>query len=92
MKKFGTAVILAGGKSTRMGFDKQFLVINRRRLIDSLRKKLKKEFDEIVVVTNKSQYYLGFTDKSRRIRYQGKGLCQVFMQDLWKLAASLYTL
>jgi len=27
MKKFGTAVILAGGKSTRMGFDKQFLVI-----------------------------------------------------------------
>ena len=25
MNKFGTAVILAGGKSTRMGFDKQFL-------------------------------------------------------------------
>ncbi len=73
MKKFGTAVILAGGKSTRMGFDKQFLVINKRRLIDSLRKKLKKEFDEIVVVTNKSQYYLGFTDKITEDKIPGKG-------------------
>ena len=63
MKKFGTAVILAGGKSTRMGFDKQFLEIDERRLIDNLRKKLSKDFDEIIVVTNKSEYYLGFTDK-----------------------------
>ena len=42
MKKFGTAVILAGGKSTRMGFDKQLLKIDERRLIDNLRNKLKK--------------------------------------------------
>lgn len=63
MKKFGTAVILAGGKSTRMGFDKQFLKIGERKLIDNLRKKLSEDFDEIIVVTNKSEYYLGFTDK-----------------------------
>ena len=37
-----TAIILAGGKSSRMGFDKQFLEINNNRLIDSLVKKLKK--------------------------------------------------
>jgi len=73
MKEFGTAVILAGGKSTRMGFDKQFLVINERRLIDSLRKKLRKEFDEIIVVTNKSQYYMGFTDKITEDKIPGKG-------------------
>ncbi len=48
MKKFGTAVILAGGKSTRMGFDKQLLKINERRLIDNLRRKLNKVFDDIV--------------------------------------------
>lgn len=63
MLKFGTAVILAGGKSTRMGFDKQLLKINERRLIDSLKKKLKGEFNEIIVVTNKSEYYIGLTDK-----------------------------
>ena len=73
MKKFGTAVILAGGKSTRMGFDKQLLKINERRLIDNLRKKLSKIFDEIIVVTNKSEYYLGSTDKITKDIIVGKG-------------------
>ena len=73
MKKFGTAVILAGGKSTRMGFDKQLLKINERRLIDSLRRKLRLLFDEIIVVTNKSEYYLGFSDKITKDIIVGKG-------------------
>ena len=73
MKKFGTAVILAGGKSTRMGFDKQLLKINERRLIDNLRRKLNKNFDEIIVVTNKSEYYLGFPDKITKDIIVGKG-------------------
>lgn len=73
MKKFGTAVILAGGKSTRMGFDKQLLKINERRLIDNLRKKLNEQFDEIIVVTNKSEYYLGFSDKITKDIIVGKG-------------------
>ncbi|GAA0127218.1 molybdenum cofactor guanylyltransferase [Clostridium sp. CTA-19] len=53
-----TAIILAGGKSSRMGFDKQFLEINNNRLIDSLVKKLKNEFEEIIVVTNKAEQYV----------------------------------
>ncbi|MBZ2174744.1 molybdenum cofactor guanylyltransferase [Schnuerera sp. xch1] len=73
MKKFGTAVILAGGKSKRMGFDKQLLKINERRLIDNLRKKLGDLFDEIIVVTNKSEYYLGYTDKIITDKIVGKG-------------------
>lgn len=73
MKKFGTAVILAGGKSTRMGFDKQLLKINERRLIDNLRRKLNKVFDDIVVVTNRSEYYLGFPDKITKDIIVGKG-------------------
>jgi len=63
MKKFGTAIILAGGKSSRMGFDKQFLKINERRLMDSLTLKLREEFDEIIIVTNKPQYYIGLGHK-----------------------------
>lgn len=73
MKRFGTAVILAGGKSKRMGFDKQLLKIKERRLIDSLMKKLRQEFDEIIVVTNKSEYYLGFTDRITKDKIPSKG-------------------
>ncbi len=73
MKKFGTAVILAGGKSTRMGFDKQLLKFDERRLIDNLSRKLSKEFEEIIVVTNKSKYYLGFNDKITKDIIVGKG-------------------
>lgn len=73
MKKFGTAVILAGGKSSRMGFDKQFLEIGERRLIDNLRLKLNKDFDEIIVVTNRSKYYLGSIDKITEDIIVGRG-------------------
>jgi molybdopterin-guanine dinucleotide biosynthesis protein A len=72
MKKFGTAIILAGGKSSRMGFDKQFLKTDNRRLMNSLISKLKNEFDEIIIVTNKPKDYIGFkvkvtTDKIKNV-------------------------
>ncbi|WP_427340715.1 molybdenum cofactor guanylyltransferase [Caloranaerobacter sp. DY30410] len=57
MNKFGSAVILAGGKSTRMGFDKQLLNINGRRLILCIIEKLKDEFDDIIIVSNNPEYY-----------------------------------
>lgn len=57
MSKFGTAVILAGGKSTRMGFDKQFLLVNEMRLIDKLITELEGEFKEIIIVSNTPKYY-----------------------------------
>lgn len=63
MRKFGTAIILAGGKSSRMGFDKQFLKINQRRLVDNMIHKLNKEFEEIIIVTNKPDQYLGLGHK-----------------------------
>lgn len=56
-EKFKTAVILAGGKSSRMGFDKQFLKINEVRIMEKLIQELKKEFHDIIVVTNKQQEY-----------------------------------
>lgn len=57
LNKFGTAIILAGGKSSRMGFDKQFLEIGERRIMYDLVHKLEEEFDEIIIVTNKPEEY-----------------------------------
>ncbi len=62
MKSFGSAVILAGGKSSRMGFDKQFLSINKERIIKRLCKSLRSEFDEIIIVTNKPECYVSFQE------------------------------
>ena len=64
MDKFKTAVILAGGKSSRMGFDKQFLKVNEKRLISILMNKLKEEFDDIIIVTNKIEQYIGSSYKT----------------------------
>lgn len=73
MKKFGTAVVLAGGKSTRMGFDKQLLKINNRKIVEIIIDKLREEFDEIVVVTNKPEHYIGLCDKMTKDRFIDKG-------------------
>lgn len=61
MKKFGTAIILAGGKSSRMGFDKQFLEIFKKRLMKDIILNLETEFDDIVIVTNKPEEYQNFS-------------------------------
>ncbi len=60
MKKFGTAVILAGGKSSRMGFDKQFLEINGVRLLDNIFNILSKEFNDLIIITNKPEEYKNY--------------------------------
>ncbi|WP_432665936.1 molybdenum cofactor guanylyltransferase [Wukongibacter baidiensis] len=52
MKKLGTAIIMAGGKSSRMGFDKQLIKIEDRYLIDIIIENLSKSFEEIIVVSN----------------------------------------
>ncbi|MFZ7132681.1 MAG: molybdenum cofactor guanylyltransferase [Eubacteriales bacterium] len=57
MNVFGSAIILAGGKSSRMGFDKQELTINNVKLMTILLKKLNKVFKEIIVVTQMPGHY-----------------------------------
>ncbi|WP_195940411.1 molybdenum cofactor guanylyltransferase [Romboutsia sp. 1001713B170131_170501_G6] len=73
MDNLNTAIILAGGKSSRMGFDKQFLVINEKRLILEIAKKLEKHFKEIIIVTNKKEYYkdLGYKVVEDEIKGMG---------------------
>lgn len=73
IEKFGTAIILAGGKSSRMGFDKQFLKIKETRMMEIVIDKLGEEFKEIIIVTNKPELYKDSRRKivSDIIKYKG---------------------
>lgn len=67
MKEFGTAVILCGGKSTRMGFDKSLIKVNDRFLVEIIGERLEDIFDNIILVSNdkektKDLKYSGITD------------------------------
>ncbi|HYE81778.1 MAG TPA: molybdenum cofactor guanylyltransferase [Clostridia bacterium] len=57
MANMDTAIILAGGKSSRMGFDKQFLKLRDKYLIEMIAEKLEKLFKEIIIVTSRPEEY-----------------------------------
>lgn len=59
MKRFGTAVLLAGGQSSRMGFDKQTLCVGDTRLTDLIFRQLTEVFEDIIVVTGRPELYAG---------------------------------
>lgn len=52
-----TAIILAGGKSRRMGFEKAFIEIEGTPLIKRQLKLLKRLFRKIIIVTNNPDKY-----------------------------------
>lgn len=54
-----TAAILAGGKSLRMGRDKQVLSRDGQILVHSLIKQMEPYFDEIIIVTKSAGLYQG---------------------------------
>ncbi|MCL1935515.1 MAG: molybdenum cofactor guanylyltransferase [Defluviitaleaceae bacterium] len=47
MKKFGDAVILCGGKSSRMGFDKSLIKTNNMYIIEKMYRQLSKIFENV---------------------------------------------
>jgi len=70
---FGTAAILAGGKSSRMGFDKQLLMEDDRRILETVIETLKQEFSDILIVTAKPQLYEGMGVRLCGDAYPGRG-------------------
>lgn len=73
MKKLNAAAILAGGKSTRMGFDKQELTVNGEPLMARLIRTLRIDFDTVVVVTARPELYQDLAVETISDRYPGKG-------------------
>lgn len=52
-----TAIILAGGRSSRLGFDKQLLMNKDCYVIDQLIHTLRHLFQEVIVVSNRPELY-----------------------------------
>jgi len=57
MKKNITAIILAGGKSTRMGQEKSLILFSGKPLIEVLIDKLSRIFNNLMIITNKPDLY-----------------------------------
>jgi molybdopterin-guanine dinucleotide biosynthesis protein A len=67
------AVILAGGDSHRMGFDKQELFLNGKRVVFSLIEQLKRIFSPILVITHRPELYVGSGVLTTSDIYQNQG-------------------
>lgn len=68
-----TAIILAGGKSSRMGFDKQYLKLRDKYVIEMIIEKLEGIFKEIIIVTNKPERYEKYGCKLAEDEVKGFG-------------------
>lgn len=73
LKKWGSAVILCGGKSSRMGFDKCSIKVGNRLLIQLIADELKKVFDEIILVADDRNKFRNLKYKIVEDRQRGCG-------------------
>lgn len=56
MKEELTGIILAGGKSSRMGFDKGLAVVDGKKMIEHVFDSLSKVVDRVIVIANSDVY------------------------------------
>lgn len=68
-----TAIILAGGRSLRMKFNKAFAEIEKRKVIDIIIDKLKPVFSELVIISNQTELYKTYNLPLYQDIYPGLG-------------------
>lgn len=68
-----TAIILAGGGSSRMGVDKSMLQIKGQPIIEHIRNQLCGTFEKILISTNEAQKYAFLGCDCVRDKIQGQG-------------------
>ncbi|WP_059171783.1 molybdenum cofactor guanylyltransferase [Bacillus sp. FJAT-27445] len=68
-----SAILLSGGKSSRMGTNKALLKINEKTNIERIRDELLKLFDEVILVTNEPEAYRFLNVTTVTDEYPGKG-------------------
>ena len=68
-----TGIILAGGKSSRMGEDKSFILFLGRPLIEVLIDKISPLFSDLIIVTNKPQLYKKYGIRTEADLVKDKG-------------------
>ena len=67
------AIILSGGKSSRMGTNKALLPFKEKTNIERIRDELRSLFDDIILVTNDPESYEFLKIKTVSDKYPGKG-------------------
>jgi len=74
-----TGIILAGGKSSRMGFNKAFIEVNGVRIIERTVNLFKEIFNEVMIITNTPLEYEEFDVRTATDLIRGAGSV-VFIQ------------
>ncbi|MGG3469410.1 molybdenum cofactor guanylyltransferase [Neobacillus pocheonensis] len=67
------AIILSGGKSSRMGTNKALLIINEQTNLERMSESLKTVFEDIILVTNEPKEYEFLEVKMTSDQYPGMG-------------------
>jgi len=68
-----SGVVLAGGRSSRLGMDKSFIYVNGRPLIEQVIARLASLSDEVIIVTNSPEKYSHLGARLVGDVYPGKG-------------------
>ncbi len=68
-----TGIILAGGKSTRMGVNKSFLKIGEQTVIERITELMKSVFETVIIISNTPEEYRFLNLPIFEDDYKGKG-------------------
>ncbi|HBO85039.1 MAG: hypothetical protein A2073_05005 [Deltaproteobacteria bacterium GWC2_42_11] len=83
-----TGIILAGGKSSRMGFNKAFIEVNGVRIIERTVNLFKEIFNEVMIITNTPLEYEEFDVRTATDLIRGAGALGGIYTGIFHAASS----